>query len=184
MRSVGSHLSRRPLPYSDDSLTQTCPGAFEHERLAIGDRATGNLRLSVRYGATANGYRSGCMPFLRLIASVPYDAGAGSTLARLAPGAEARRLIQGVNDRSRTCRCDIHSSASTNKVVSLATNVRIVAVNVAPSSPALLVCGSAPAASAGTTFSGRFRSASSGRGACTMLSIEQLPNLSQLDCSS
>lgn len=80
-----------PLPYSDDSFAQTCPGAFEHERLAIRDRATGDLRRSVRYGATAmaNGYRSGCMPFLRLIASAPYDAGAGSTLARLAPGAKA-----------------------------------------------------------------------------------------------
>lgn len=78
-----------PLPYSDASPAQTCPGAFEHERLAIGDRATGIS--GVRCGATetANGYRSGCMPFLRLIAPAPYDAGAASTLARLAPGAEA-----------------------------------------------------------------------------------------------
>lgn len=67
-----------PLPYSDDSLAQTCPGAFEHERLAIRDRATGDLQGCVRYGATAmaDRYRSGCMPFLRLIASAPYDAGA------------------------------------------------------------------------------------------------------------
>lgn len=37
-----------PLPYSDASPAQTCPGAFEHERLAIGDRATGDIRRSVR----------------------------------------------------------------------------------------------------------------------------------------